>query len=131
MRSSIMLITGAILAGAITQPAHADSKDEFKKGCESSRPPGSFVENVDNVQCNTSAGVMITCDKSIKQCGVASLGPVKPCTPGISYHLERPTEILGLNCQPLVVGGRAAPSEMDQTDPLNPAISGPAGGIAR
>jgi hypothetical protein len=124
MRSSIVLIAGAlaIFAGPLAQPAHADSKDEFKKGCESSRPPGSFVENVDNVQCNTSGGTTITCDKSIKQCGVASLGPEKPCTPGVAHRLDLASEVLGLSCQPIVVRDRTAPSGMglDHSDPAFP-----------
>lgn len=124
MRSSIVLIAGAltIIAGTTAQPAHADSKDEFKKGCESSRPPGSFVENVDNVQCNTSGGVTITCNKAITQCGVASLSPEKPCTPGISHRLDRTNEVLGLSCQPIVVRNRAAPSgmDLDHSDPAFP-----------
>jgi hypothetical protein len=98
MRSSIVLIAGAlaILAGATTTPAHADSKDDFKKGCESGRTPGSFVENAENVQCNTRGGTTITCDKSIKKCGVAA---PEPCTPAISHRLGSSGEILGLTCQ--------------------------------
>ena len=98
MRSSIVLIAGAlaILAGASTTPARADSKDDFKKGCESGHPPGSFVQNAENVQCNKS-GKTITCDKSIKECGVAA--EAEPCTPGISHRLGSSGEILGLTCE--------------------------------
>ena len=127
MRSSIKLTAGvlAILAGATA--AHADSKDEFKKGCQSGNPPGSFVENVDNVQCNTSGGVTITCDKGITRCGVASLSPEKPCTPGVSHRLDRTTEVLGLSCEPIAVRDSAAPSRMDldHSDHSDPAFPGP------
>ena len=104
MRSSIMLIAGAlaILAGATTTPARADSKDDFKKGCESGHPPGAFVENAENVKCTTSVKT-ITCDKSIKQCGVAAQVPAEPCTPGISYRLGSSGEIMGLTCELLEV----------------------------
>lgn len=60
-----------LLVGLGSRPAYADSKDEFKGGCESGH--GSFVENVDNVQCNTSGGLTITCDKEITSCSVSSV----------------------------------------------------------
>jgi hypothetical protein len=114
MRSSIVLIAGApvFLAGAATTPAHGDSKHDFNKGCESGRPPGSFVENAENVQCNTSGGTTITCDKSIKKCGVAA--QAEPCTPAISHRVGHSGEILGLTCKLL----KAAPATHGISDPI-------------
>ena len=72
MRSS-MLIAGtlAILTSASTQPAHADIRSDFKDGCASGH--GSYVENVDNVQCKTSGSLTITCDKAITHCNASNV----------------------------------------------------------
>ena len=68
-----------ILVGPGSKPAHADAQAEFQKGCESGH--GSFVENVGNVQCNTSGGLTITCDKQITHCSVsAEVVPIRPTT---------------------------------------------------
>jgi hypothetical protein len=82
MMKSIALTTATLvvmLVGPGLKPARADLKDEFQKGCESGH--GSFVENVGNVQCNTSGGLTITCDKKITSCTLsAQVIPIKPTT---------------------------------------------------
>jgi hypothetical protein len=73
MRKPFALFTAVlvmILAGSGSQPARADAKSEFQKGCESGH--GSYVENQENVQCNTSGGVTITCDYKITHCAVSA-----------------------------------------------------------
>jgi hypothetical protein len=69
MRKSLVLTAAAlvmILLGSGSQPARADAKSEFQKGCEAGH--GSYVENAENVQCNTSSGTTITCDYKITHC---------------------------------------------------------------
>jgi hypothetical protein len=82
MLKSIALTTATlvvILVGPGLKLARADAQAEFQKGCESGH--GSFVENVGNVQCNTSGGLTITCDKKITSCTVsAQVVPIKPTT---------------------------------------------------
>ncbi len=99
MRSS-MLIAGtlAILTSASIRPAYADIRSDFKDGCASGH--GTYVENVDNVQCKTSRSVTITCDKAIKHCNATNV-VVQPCTPAISHQLGISGKILGIVCQPL------------------------------
>ncbi|HEY4360544.1 MAG TPA: hypothetical protein VGN17_06230 [Bryobacteraceae bacterium] len=73
MWKSIALTTAAlvlVLLGPGSQPARADLRAEFQKGCESGH--GSYVENVGNVQCNTSGGTTITCDYKITHCSVSA-----------------------------------------------------------
>jgi hypothetical protein len=82
MRKSVMLIVGAtvmILAGAAAQPARADAKSNFKQGCESGH--GSYVENAENVQCNSSGGTTITCDYNITKCTASRKGKVTTIKP--------------------------------------------------
>ena len=84
MRKSTMLIIGALaitFASAVSQTARADSKGEFKKGCEAGH--GSYGENVDGVFCNSSGGVHIQCDDKIQHCTASSgaNGKVKPIRP--------------------------------------------------
>jgi hypothetical protein len=69
MRKPVAITAAAlvvILLGSASQPAHADAKSEFQKGCEAGG--GSYVENVDNVQCNTPSFTKITCDYKITHC---------------------------------------------------------------
>jgi hypothetical protein len=98
MRGS-MLIAGAlaILTSASTQPANADIRSDFRDGCASGR--GSYVENVDNVQCKTSRSVTITCDKAIKHCNATNV-VVQPCMPAISHQIGKPDTSLGIVCPP-------------------------------
>lgn len=73
MRISHMVAAGAlalVLASAVSSPARADSKDEFKKGCE--QGGGSYGETVDGVFCNSSGGVHIACDDKITHCTASS-----------------------------------------------------------
>lgn len=99
MKQSAILTMGAfatIVACTISQPAlAADAKEEFKKGCESGH--GSFVENVDNVQCNTSGGTTITCDKAITKCNVAALivKPIRPTKGTLTAYMTRGVRIAG------------------------------------
>lgn len=82
MRKSVILIAGAlvmILAGVDAQPARADAKSNFKQGCESGH--GSYVENAENVQCNTSSGTTITCDYNITKCNASRKGKVTTVRP--------------------------------------------------
>ena len=77
MRNSVALTTVAlamILVGPGSQLAHADAASEFKKGCEGTGPGphNSYVENADNVQCNTLSGTTITCDKKITHCSASA-----------------------------------------------------------
>ena len=54
---------------------------EFKKGCEGTGPGphNSYVENADDVQCNTTSGTTITCDKKITHCTAsAQVTYIKP-----------------------------------------------------
>ncbi len=86
-----------VLVCATAQPALADAKDEFKKGCESGTRPGSFVENVDNVQCNTSGGTTITCDKGITHCSVSAeiVKPFKPTKANLNEYMTRTPRVSG------------------------------------
>jgi hypothetical protein len=95
-----MLIAGilAILTSVSTKPAHADIRSDFKNGCASGH--GSYVQNVDNVQCKTSRSVTITCDKAIKHCNATNV-VVQRCMPAISHQLGVPDTILGIVCPPL------------------------------
>jgi hypothetical protein len=95
-----MLITGtlAVVITASIHPAHADIRSDFKDGCGSGH--GSYVENVDNVQCKTSRSVTITCDKAIKHCNATNV-VVQPCMPAISHQIGIPETILGIVCPPL------------------------------
>lgn len=84
MRKSALLIIGALaitLVSAVSQTARADSKGEFKKGCEAGH--GSYGENVDGVFCNSSGGVHIQCDDKVQHCTASSgaNGKVKPIRP--------------------------------------------------
>ena len=84
MRKSMVLTAMAlalILVGTGSQLAHADAASEFKKGCEGTGPcpHNSYVENADNVQCNTTSGTTITCDKKITHCTAsAQVTYIKP-----------------------------------------------------
>lgn len=85
MRKSVMLSLGAmvvIIASAASQPARADAKDEFKKGCTSGG--GSYGEDVNGVFCNSSGGVHIACDDKITKCTASSGVGVKPISPKLS-----------------------------------------------
>jgi hypothetical protein len=69
MWKSLALTTAALVVMVIgpgSQSARADLRSEFQKGCQEGH--GSYVENVDNVQCNTSGGTTITCDYKITHC---------------------------------------------------------------
>jgi hypothetical protein len=92
---TVLALAGGVFLGV--QCAYADAKDEFKKGCESGTPPNSFVENVDNVQCNTTSGTVITCDKAITHCTASASPPT--CSPVLEHNLLRPAEITGMSCR--------------------------------
>ena len=68
-----------VLASAVSMPARADTKSEFKKGCE--QGGGSYGETVDGVFCNSSGGVHIACDDKITHCTASSRGRVKIIRP--------------------------------------------------
>jgi hypothetical protein len=68
---SISGATLIILVCAVSQPARADLKDNFKEGCMSGN--GSYFENADGtVQCNSSGGVMIRCTSDISRCWIVA-----------------------------------------------------------
>ena len=86
-----------LLVGATARTVFADAKGEFKKGCESGTRPGSFVENADNVQCNTSGGTTITCDKSITKCTVSAqiTKPFKPTKANFDKYMQGDLRVTG------------------------------------
>jgi hypothetical protein len=89
-KSFLMLAAAALsltFASTLSQPAHADAKDNFKQGCESGH--GSYGEDVNGVFCNSSGGVHIACDKNITHCTASS---------GVKPRPNRPTGgVLGTN----------------------------------
>jgi hypothetical protein len=99
-KSAILPASALLLVCATAQPALADAKDEFQKGCESGH--GSFVENVDNVQCNTSGGLTITCDKSITKCSVSAqiIKPIRSTLGTLKAYMTRAVRIPGWRVVP-------------------------------
>jgi hypothetical protein len=84
--TALRLIIGALalaLVSALAQPARADSKDQFKNGCEAGG--GSYGENANGVFCNSSGGVHIQCDGKVQNCTASSgaNGKVKHIRPTI------------------------------------------------
>ena len=60
------LLTASVVLAISTAPARADEQSEFKEkfkaGCESSSPPGSFVEAPDGqFRCNAPSGDVTKC----------------------------------------------------------------------
>ena len=96
---------------AAAQPLLADAKDSFKQGCESGH--GSYVENVDNVQCNTSGGTTITCDYKITKCSVSAqiVKPFEPTKAALKGYMTRDVAVPGWHVIPM----RSKSSELHQT----------------
>jgi len=97
MRKSVILTTAALIMMLVggSQPARADAKSEFQKGCESGH--GSFVETVDVVRCNTSSGTVIECDKNITGCTasaqVIQVKHISPTTRALQMYFTGKTRI--------------------------------------
>jgi hypothetical protein len=104
MQNSVIVMARALvimLMFVTAKPLLAEAKDSFKKGCEEGH--GSYVEEVDNVKCNTSGGLTITCDYKITHCAVSAqvVKTIKPTMDNLKANMTRKLQFTGWTVVPI------------------------------
>jgi hypothetical protein len=86
-RSLAAIVTALALASpvcalSLAQPAWADTRSDFEKGCKDSG--GTFTENAENIMCSATGRTTITCNKAATSCTAGkqsgTVRPVRPTT---------------------------------------------------